>query len=168
MNQDDSLAQRFMFDAALRTGSNAERLQRFTAVCLDAFRSLAEASFQAAPKAFDGHIKRVSAMAIDRNPVCRYAEWLSSMQANQEQMQDVLKRSIEILATAQKLTTQLMFEGMDANSSAAFGASNRSVKPIIERRTASVVIQFPDRRRTVADTTAVSDAEVQMSAAILS
>ena len=42
MNQDDSLAQRFMFDAALRTGSNAERLQRFTAVCLDAFRAIAE------------------------------------------------------------------------------------------------------------------------------
>ena len=168
MNQDNTLVQRFIFDNALLTGSNAERLQRLTTIFLDAFSRLTEAQLQAIPKVFDSYITRVPGMASDRNPAHRYAEWLSSMQANQQHMQDALKQSVEILTAAQQVAIQLMSEAVDANSLAEFGGSNRMVEPITERRAFSVVIPFPDRRRTVEATTALSDAEVQMSAAILS
>ena len=168
MNQDHTLVQRFIFDTALLTGANAERLQRFTTICLGTLSRLTEAQLQAIPQVFDGYITRVRGMASDRNPAHMYAEWLSSMQTNQQHIQDALKQSIEILTAAQQVAIQMMSEAVDANSLAEFGGSNRMAEPINERRTTNVVIPFPDRRRTIETTTALSDAEVQMSAAILS
>ena len=96
------------------------------------------------------------------------ADWAALIQANQKLTYSALKRNAEILASAQQTVMRQLAEGVNTPLAAAFGGGNQTGAPISERRTASVVIKFPNRRVAPERTLPASDAEVKLSALIVS